>query len=137
MALAATAMFTALGLSTIQPARADGAASTRNIIFGAAALFAGIAIESNVAHKNAVADTVQGYLPDGATVYEDGHVVNPDGTSYYPSNEGLTVACNDGSCSLNDNGYNTYSAGNGHTEFARNGYGYNGSDSRERAHRRN
>jgi hypothetical protein len=111
LTLAALAAAGTLGLSTMAPASADGAASTRNIIFGAAAI-AGLAIEANVAHKNAQANTVSGYLPDGSAVYGDGHVVEPNGYSYYPGNNGQTVACSNGQCSIaytnayNGNAYN-------------------------------
>jgi len=99
IALAAT-----FGLASIAPASADQAAATRNTILGAAALIAGIAIESNVAHKNAVANTVEGYTSNGATVYQDGHVVEPNGQSYYPGNENQQIACNgNGGCSISGN----------------------------------
>lgn len=89
-----------LGIATMGPAKADGAASTRNIILGIGALAAGIAIESNVARKNTAANTVTGQTSDGSTVFNDGHVVTPDGQSYYPGNDGQSIACNDGSCSI-------------------------------------
>jgi hypothetical protein len=110
LTLAAVAAAGTLSLSTMAPASADSAASTRNIILGAAAL-AGIAIEANVAHKNAQANAVSGYLPDGSTVYGDGHVVGRNGDSYYPGNTGQTVSCNNSRCNVaytngNGNGYN-------------------------------
>ena len=88
------ALAASLGLASIAPANADQAAVTRNTILGAAALIAGIAIESNVANKNAQANTVEGYTPNGAAVYEDGHVVEPDGRSYYPGNGGYNSGWN-------------------------------------------
>ncbi len=111
VALAAT-----FGLASIAPASADQAAATRNTILGAAALIAGIAIESNVAHKNAVANTVEGYTRNGATIYQDGHVVEPNGQSYYPGNEGQQIACDgNGGCSISgNNGYNGYNSYNGY-----------------------
>ena len=113
-----------LSLSAVAPASADSAASTRNIILGAAAI-AGLAIESNVAHKNAQADAISGYLADGSTVYGDGHVVAANGYSYYPGNNGQTVSCNDGRCSIaytnqNANGYagsGSYNAANGYNGY--------------------
>lgn len=95
IALAAT-----FGLASIAPASADQAAATRNTILGAAALIAGIAIESNVANKNAQANTVEGYTNDGAAVYQDGHVVEPNGSSYYPGNVGQSISCNGGNCGV-------------------------------------
>lgn len=103
----------------MQPAKADGAASTRNIILGAAALIAGFAISSNVAHKRQLASTIVGYLPDGSPVYADGHVVLPDGSTYYPGNYGQTISCNGTACYL--------SGGNGYSGYDGNG-GYNGSN---------
>jgi hypothetical protein len=116
--IAATLAVSILAAAAVQPAKADGAASTRTIILGAAALVAGIAIESNAAHKHAVANTIQGYLPDGSVVYEDGHVVLPNGQTYYPGNYGQTVACSNQACSI--------SAGNGNTPYYGNAP-YNGS----------
>lgn len=98
--IAAGLLVTTMGLATVSPAKADGAASTRNIILGAAALVAGVAIAENVAHKQAAANTVAGYTPNGATVYDDGHVVLPDGRSFYPGNYGRQVACNGGQCTI-------------------------------------
>ncbi len=123
LTLATLAAAGTLSLSTMAPASADSAASTRNIILGAAAI-AGLAIEANVAHKNAQADTISGYLPDGSAVYGDGHVVAQNGYSYYPGNNGQTVSCSGGQCSLayanNGNG-----SDNGNIAFFRNGYNAN------------
>ena len=103
IALAAT-----FGLASIAPASADQAAATRNTILGAAALIAGIAIESNLANKNAQANTLEGYTRDGAAVYQDGHVVEPNGSSYYPGNAGQSISCNGGNCDVYD-GQNQWS----------------------------
>lgn len=100
LSLFAALLVGTMALGTIAPAKADGAASTRNIILGAAALAAGIIVSNNVAQKNAAATTVTGYTPDGAAVYNDGHVVLSNGQSYYPGNYGQQVACNDGNCSI-------------------------------------
>jgi hypothetical protein len=113
--IAASALAVTVGLTTMQPAKADGAASTRNIILGAAAVVAGIAIENNLAHKNAQANSVQGYLPSGGTVYQDGHVVLPNGQSYYPGNYGEQLACNGQSCYV--------SGGNGNGRWSNVAYG--------------
>lgn len=121
-----------LGIATMGPAKADGAASTRNIILGIGALVAGAAIESNIAHKNATANAVTGYLSDGSTVYADGHVVSPNGQSYYPGNYGQTVACNGGNCAITGgNGNTPYSTGY-NSGYAYNGYSYNNYNSRFR-----
>jgi hypothetical protein len=99
---AALAATVALG-ANIQPARADGAASTRNILLGAAAI-AGIAIEANVARKNAQAAQIQGYLPNGDIVYGDDRVVARDGDTYYPNGNGQQLACENGACTILANG---------------------------------
>jgi hypothetical protein len=110
----AAALAATFGLATIAPASADQAAATRNQILGAAALIAGIAIATNVSHKNAVASSVQGYTANGATVYGDGRVVEPNGQSFYPGNQNETLSCSNGSCYVAGNGYN----GNGYNGYA-------------------
>ena len=92
------------------PAKAD-TTTTQNILYGAAAAAAAFTLY-NVEHKHTLATAVEGYLPNGSTVYQDGHVVSPNGQSWYPGNFGQTVACS--------NQYCTISGGNGA------GYGYNG-----------
>ncbi len=109
--VAALALCGVMVTSMQAPARADGAASTRTII-GAAALIAGIATAVNVAHKDQVANTVEGYLPDGSVVYEDGHVVARNGYSWYPGNQGEQIACNGQACTIYANGNQGY--GNGY-----------------------
>ncbi len=88
LSLTTIALAATLGLASIAPASADQAAATRNTILGAAALIAGIAIESNVANKNARKRTsVQGYTPNGATVYTITTATSPraeQAASYYP-----------------------------------------------------
>ena len=118
-----------LGFGTAAPAKADGAASTRNIILGAAAAVAGLAISANVAHKNAEATTIQGYLPDGSAVYADGHVATPNGSTYYPGDQGRQVSCNGQSCWVtggvaNDNA--SYGAYDGRYRHAGSGVAYAG-----------
>lgn len=115
-----------VGISAVQPAKADNAATTRAIILGAAALVAGVAVSANVAHKRQVANTVVGYLQDGSTVYQDGHVVSPNGQSYYPSQYGQTVACSNQTCYLNGgNGNGPYYGYNGNNPYGNNQYGNN------------
>lgn len=117
-ALALTGIFMT---SIAAPARADGAATTRTII-GVAAAVAGIAMAINVEHKHAVANRVVGYLQDGSTVYADGHVVAPNGYSWYPGNQGEQVACNGQYCSITSNGQNGY----GYNPYNNNGYNNGG-----------
>ena len=119
------------------PARADGAASTRTII-GAAALIAGIATAVNVAHKDQVANTVEGYLPDGSVVYEDGHVVARNGYSWYPGNQGEQIACNGQACTIYANsnqGYGNGSYGNG--SYGNGSYGNGSYGNENRGYNRN
>jgi hypothetical protein len=121
--IGAAVMALTLGFgSTVKPAAADQAAATRNEILGVAAAIAIGLTAANVAHKNAVANTVQGYLPDGSTVYGNGEVVAPNGQSYYPGTYGQQVSCNGGYCGVSGNGaYN-----NGYNNSYNNGaYGYN------------
>jgi hypothetical protein len=98
------------GLASIAPASADQAAANRNTWLGIAAAIAGIAIASNVSQKNAQANTVEGYTRDGSTVFNDGHVVTPDGQSYYPGNQNESLACNGGACNID--GGNAWNGGN-------------------------
>jgi hypothetical protein len=138
--MAALLMVTTLGLSNAQPARADGATSTRNIILGVAALATGLIISNNVAQKNQLANTVAGYTPQGDTVFQDGRVVDRYGNSYYPGNQGESISCQDNSCQIiaadnaNQGYYNGYNPNPGYTAvnvnlaFGSNGYDRNGYD---------
>ena len=110
--LATLALAGVTALSLPVPAKADGAATTRTII-GAAAAIAGIATVINVENKHRQAGRVVGYLSDGSTVYADGHVVSPNGNSWYPNQQGQQIACNGQQCSVYGNGYGY-----------NNGYGY-------------
>jgi hypothetical protein len=101
-----------LASTSILPAGAQTTNTTRNIIYGVAAAAAVVTLY-NVEHKHQLATTVQGYLPDGSTVYEDGRVVSPSGYSWYPGNNGQTVACSNQYCTINGSYNNGY------------GYGYN------------
>ncbi len=116
------------------PAKAD-TTTTQDILYGAAAAVAGITLY-NVEHKQALASTVEGYLPNGATVYEDGRVVSSNGQSWYPGNSGQSVACSNQYCTINGGngsyyGYNNgsnnggyYGYNNSGNYYANNGYGY-------------
>ena len=122
--LIAAAVMCGVMITSIQaPARADSAATTRTII-GAAAAIAGIATVVNVENKHRLASTVQGYLPDGSTVYADGHVVAPNGYSYYPGNQGQQIACNNQQCAIYGNGQYGYNNG-GYNNNNNNGGYYN------------
>lgn len=116
--VAALALGGILASATALPARAD-TSTTRNIIYGAAAAAAAFTLY-NVEHKHQLATTVQGYLPDGSTVYKDGHVVSRNGQTWYPGNYGQTVACSNQYCTIDgsSNGY-------GYNGYGNNGYGYN------------
>jgi hypothetical protein len=83
--------------ATMSQTRADGAASTRNIILGGLAVAAGIILYNNYEHKLAQANTaaqqantVVGYTADGGVIYGDGRVVYPNsgGVVTYLSNNG-------------------------------------------------
>lgn len=106
LSLGTLGLAASFGLATIAPASADQAAVTRNTILGAAALIAGIAIESNVANKNAQAAAEQNY-------YNNGY----NGNGY------------------NGNGYtgNGYT-GNGYNGNGRNGWNGNGANQRGSRH---
>lgn len=112
--LAALALGGVLVSATAAPALADSN-TTRNVIYGIAAAAAAVTLY-NVEQKHQRATTVQGYLPDGSTVYQDGRVVSPNGQSWYPGNRGEQVACSNGACTINGGyyGYNnggTYNGG--------------------------
>ena len=145
MAALAAIMTVSLGLAQVQPARADQAAVNRNTVLGVAAFLAGAFIAANVANKNTVANTVEGTTRDGAVVYEDGHVVMPNGYSYYPNNDGQSISCNNGYCSIyaDNNGYSNPQNGynNGYNGgYNNNGYnggnGYGNGSNRGRGHNR-
>ena len=121
--VAAAALCGVMVTSIQAPARADGAATTRTII-GAAAAIAGIATAINVENKHRQATTIQGYLPDGSTVYADGHVVAPNGSSWYPGNQGQRVACSSQQCAIYGNGKYGYNGNNGSYGNGQYGNGY-------------
>lgn len=76
---------------------------------------------------------MQGYLPDGSTVYRDGRVVSPNGYSWYPGNSGQTVACSDQYCSIN--GANDGYCDNDGDEQQAQPQAYNQTYARHRGHR--
>jgi hypothetical protein len=87
--------------SSVRPAKAD---TTSTLLITAAAV-AAIATGINVAEKSAKANTVVGYLRNGSVVYADGHVVAPNGQSWYPGNYNQSIACNGQYCSIVNNTY--------------------------------
>ena len=111
---AAAALVAAIAFGSMaRPAKAN---TTTTLLITAAAV-AGLVTGINVLEKNAKARTVVGYLPNGSVVYADGHVVAPNGQSWYPGNFGQTIACNGQYCVIQ--------GGNGYPY----GYGYNGAGS--------
>ncbi|HEY5257930.1 MAG TPA: hypothetical protein VIJ12_06060 [Candidatus Baltobacteraceae bacterium] len=125
--LATFALIATVLTATAMPAKADGASSTRTILESIAAV-ALIATVVNVQHKNAVANTVEGYLNDGSTVYQDGHVMDRNGQSYYPSQYGQAVSCNGSNCYLSAANNAGYNAGNnsGNNGYQRGGRRHHG-----------
>jgi hypothetical protein len=67
-----------------RPANADGAASTRNIILGAAAATA--VILSTTHQRRPSGGTIVGHTDDGGLIYADGRVVYEGGDVLYTSN---------------------------------------------------
>lgn len=118
--VAALALGAVLVSSMGLPAKAN--TTTNNILYGAAAAIAALTLY-NVEHKQQLANTVQGYLPDGSTVYQDGRVVSQNGQTWYPGNNGETVACSNQYCTITNNGNNAY----GYNGYGNSSYGYNGS----------
>jgi len=96
-ALLAGVLVLAMLGGTLAPSRADtaGQVSTRNILLGALAA-TGIILYDNWQHKRAYANSVVGYTRDGGTVYGDGRIVYPNGTTIYTSNNGSTICTFDG-----------------------------------------
>ncbi len=123
-AVAALVVSSMAVVSAAQPAKAD---TTSTLIITAAAAV-GLMTAVNVAQKNAKAHQVVGYLPDGSTVYADGHVVARSGQTWYPGNYGETIACNGPQCSVNGPngvGYGGYPSAYGSPSGGYpSGYGY-------------
>jgi hypothetical protein len=132
--VAAVLALIVVAVSMTRPVLADGAASTRNIILGAAAAVAGIIIANNIHHKQVAHNTVVGYTPDGGTVYADGRIVYPNGMVLYTGNNGTPCAW-DGSaqyCGTNPTAYypnNNYGYQNG--PYSNNGPYYNGDNGQD------
>ncbi|MBV8749247.1 MAG: hypothetical protein JO103_06000 [Candidatus Eremiobacteraeota bacterium] len=102
------------------PARADSAASTRNIILAGAAIAAAIIISNNVHRKQVAANTIVGRTADGGLVYGDGRVVYPNGDVLYTSNgdgrpcnwQGYGSQCGSAPVAYYPSGYNGHDHGN-------------------------
>ena len=117
----------ALG-AAIAPAKADTTSTLLITAAAVAALMTGI----NVAEKNAKANQLVGYLPNGNAVYADGHVVARNGQIWYPGNQGENIQCNGGQCYIvganmgyggyGYPGYGAYQAGYGGYPASYGGY---------------
>ncbi len=62
--------------------------STYTIIESALGLIGGILLYNNYQHKRQAANRVVGYTRNGGTVYGDGRIVMPDGSTIYPGRNG-------------------------------------------------
>jgi len=125
-AIVATFIVSVMALgSGIQPARADTTSTLLITAAAVAALMTGI----NVAQKNAKANQLVGYLPNGAPVYADGGVIGPNGQKYYPGNYGQNISCNAGRCFIQGAvGYNGgYGSPAGYAGYPQGYGGYPGS----------
>jgi hypothetical protein len=85
LALAVSASLLAGPLA--RPAAAS-TGSTYTLIEAGLALIGGIILYNNYQHKRQAANTVVGYTRNGGTVYGDGRIVMPDGTTIYPGRNG-------------------------------------------------
>jgi hypothetical protein len=85
LAFAITASLVAAPLA--RPAAAS-TGSTYTLIEAGLALIGGIILYNNYQHKRQAANTVVGYTRNGGTVYGDGRIVMPDGTTIYPGRNG-------------------------------------------------
>lgn len=90
--------------AVMQPAKADTTSTVLITAAAVAALMTGI----NVAEKNARANQLVGYLPNGAPVFADGGVIGQNGQKWYPGNNGQNISCNAGRCVILGTGYNGY-----------------------------
>ncbi len=58
----------------------------------------------NARGRQAASSRIVGYTGNGDTVYQDGHVVTPNGSSYFPRKRHQSIACANGSCQIHDAG---------------------------------
>jgi hypothetical protein len=106
-----------------RPASAD----TTSTILTAAAAIGAVVLYSNIQRKQQAANTVVGYTRNGGTVYADGRVVMPDGSTYYPNSNtngqfGYNYPVNNGQYN-GQYGYNNGQYNNG--QYNNGQYGYN------------
>ncbi len=130
----ATLIMTSMALgAAIQPAKADTTSTVLISAAAAVALMTGI----NVAEKNAKANRLVGYLPNGSPVYADGHVVARNGAVWYPGNQGENIQCNGYECMIvganmgygggyGNPGFPTYGGYPGYNAYPANYGGYPG-----------
>jgi hypothetical protein len=85
LALAITASLVAAPLA--RPAAAS-TGSTYTLIESGLALIGGIILYNNYQHKRQAANRIVGYTRNGGTVYGDGRIVMPNGTTIYPGRNG-------------------------------------------------
>lgn len=76
-----------MGPMLARPAAAS-TGSTYTLIETGLALIGGIILYNNYQHKRQAATRVVGYTRNGGTVYGDGRIVMPDGTTIYPGRNG-------------------------------------------------
>jgi len=62
--------------------------STYTLIEAGLALIGGIILYNNYQHKRQAANSIVGYTRNGGTVYGDGRIVMPNGTTIYPGRNG-------------------------------------------------
>lgn len=62
--------------------------STYTLIESGLALIGGIILYNNYQHKRQAANRIVGYTRNGGTVYGDGRIVMPDGSTIYPGRNG-------------------------------------------------
>src|SRR5579884_2153596 len=70
-----------------QPAAAS-TGSTYTMIESGLALIGGLILYNNYQHKRQAANTIVGYTRNGGTVYGDGRIVMPNGSTVYPNSRG-------------------------------------------------
>lgn len=84
----AFAMASSLAVGPLSRPAVASEGSTWTTIAAAAALIGGIVLYNNYEHKKQAANSVVGYTRNGGTVYGDGRIVMPDGSTVYPGRNG-------------------------------------------------